>query len=120
MNQHTKTCAMHYGQWRCTCGAELAEPQHTPGPWKAYGVMVKDTPDTLGGMARIEMPQGEFAFCTNHADAALIAAVPDLLEALKLLTQAIDLGTLNIRKDFHLINAHACATKAIAKAERKP
>ncbi len=43
----------------------------------------------------------------------------DLLEALKGLVGEIQLGKLNIRKDFSLINAHACASKAIAKAEGK-
>lgn len=54
---------------------------HTPGPWRARGIMVTDTTDTLGGMARIEMPGANFAFCTNHADARLISAAPELLQA---------------------------------------
>ncbi len=41
----------------------------------------------------------------------------ELLEALKGLVGEIQLGKLHIRKDFSLINAHACASKAIAKAE---
>lgn len=41
----------------------------------------------------------------------------ELLAALKDLAEAIDLKKLNIRKDFHLLNVHACATKAIWKAE---
>jgi len=41
----------------------------------------------------------------------------ELLEALKGLVGEIQLGKLNIRKDFSLIKAHACASKAIAKAE---
>jgi hypothetical protein len=43
----------------------------------------------------------------------------DLLDALKGLAGQIQLGKLNIRKDFSLINAHAVATKAIYKAEGK-
>lgn len=42
---------------------------------------------------------------------------PDLLEALKNLTEQVQLSKLSIRKDFSLINAHAAAVKAIAKAE---
>lgn len=61
--------------------------QHTPTPWKAHGVMVKDTTDTLGGMYRIEMPNGEFAFCTQHEDAHFICRAvnshADLVEALR-------------------------------------
>jgi len=40
----------------------------------------------------------------------------ELLAALKGLVKEIPLRGLNIRKDFSLINAHAAATKAIAKA----
>ena len=55
----------------------------------------------------------------SEATKNLIASAPDMLEALKCLTQEIHLSKLNIRKDFSLINAHACALKAIAKAEGK-
>lgn len=43
----------------------------------------------------------------------------DLLEALRSLTKEIDLSKLNVRKDFSLINAHACALKVIHEAEGK-
>ena len=43
----------------------------------------------------------------------------ELLQALKELTEAIDLSKLNIRKDVHLLNVHACASRAIHKAEGK-
>jgi len=46
--------------------------------------------------------------CNSHAD---------LLAALEGLVGEIHLSKLNIRKDFSLINAHACATKAIYKAK---
>ena len=55
---------------------------HTPKPWKASGVMVKDTTDTLGGMFRIITGDNEqFIFCTNEKDRHLIAAAPDLFAA---------------------------------------
>lgn len=41
----------------------------------------------------------------------------ELLQALKGLAGCVDLSKLNVRKDFSLLNAHACAMKAIAKAE---
>lgn len=45
----------------------------------------------------------------------------ELLQALRCLTQEIDLSKLNIRKDFSLLNAHASAMKTIFKAEgREP
>lgn len=40
-----------------------------------------------------------------------------LLQALKDLTKEISLKSLNIRKDFSLLNAHASATKAISQAQ---
>jgi hypothetical protein len=43
-----------------------------------------------------------------------------LFRALVDLTKEIDLNKLNIRKDFSLINAHACATKAIREATIAP
>lgn len=50
-------------------------------------------------------------------NARLAIAAPELLEACKGLVEVIDLSKLKIRKDFSLINAHAYATKIIAKAE---
>jgi len=43
----------------------------------------------------------------------------ELLQALKALVGEIDLSKLSVRKDFSLLNAHACATKTVAKAEGK-
>ena len=50
-------------------------------------------------------------------DAYLIAAAPDLLDALIYLCENIELGKLNVKKNFSLINAHAGACKAIRKAK---
>jgi hypothetical protein len=45
----------------------------------------------------------------------------ELLQALKCLTQEINLSKLKVRKDFSLLNAHAYACKVIFKAEgREP
>lgn len=95
--------------------------EHTPGPWKH---------DAMWGL--IKGPNYE-EVCAVHSGAAgdlkrvhrniakanadLIASAPDLLLALKGLTKEINLSKLNVRKDFSLLNAHACATKAIWKAE---
>jgi hypothetical protein len=54
-----------------------------------------------------------------HANGRLIMAAPDLLIALKDLTNQIHLGKLSIKKDFSLINAHASALQAIFKATGK-
>ena len=41
----------------------------------------------------------------------------ELVVALKELTEAVNLRELNIRDDFHLINAHACALRALHLAK---
>src|SRR5580704_13031129 len=54
----------------------------------------------------------------KEARANLFAAAPDLLEALKLLQNAIhEARLLDVKKRFSLCNADAAAGKAIAKAE---
>lgn len=52
-------------------------------------------------------------FNEEEANAKLIAASPELLQALIDLSKEIDLSKLSIKKDFSLINAHAQATKLI-------
>ena len=55
-----------------------------------------------------------------YEDARLLeTAAPAMYEALRMLTSEINLSTLNVRKDFSLMNAHACAVKAILQAEGK-
>lgn len=64
----------------------FATAQHTPGPWlvnysrRPYGVQASASTCTLGFVFRghIEDPEG-----TQEANARLIAAAPDLLEALQ-------------------------------------
>lgn len=78
--------------------------KHTPGPWKVsqtgFGVM--------NDVSRI-------ASCRYKRDANLIAAAPELLEAVKALEHAIGMG---IDTDPELYRkAHQLAALAIAKAE---
>jgi hypothetical protein len=61
--------------------------QHTPGPWVlnsgvSSNVVLIDSNATNGAV-------GEIVDCRNRADALLIAAAPDLLEALKYCRQKI-------------------------------
>lgn len=93
--------------------------EHTPTPWGAVKyesgwALIGPTSDDK--IARVEKTNG-------HANAAFIVravnAHEELLAALRSLTKQIHLGKLNIRKDFSLINAHAWATKIIAKTEEK-
>jgi|ERR1043166_3400052 hypothetical protein len=99
---------------------------HTPGPWKINTRFEVDRGDVAQIIQDSDSIPGEEQWICDvgmqhledcKANARLIAAAPELLAALKHLTAEIHLGALNIRKDFSLINAHASATRAIAKAE---
>lgn len=70
---------------------------HTPGPWEAHAFHQNDT--VTGAeyvqVAHVFGPTGGLplkAEAERHANAALIAAAPDLLEALEAISRA---GTLN-------------------------
>lgn len=91
--------------------------KHTPGPWKVYDPEMPDTKATYG----IDGPQGQpvvyFGITHNDginllADARLIAAAPELLEALKLAYDAMSGST----DKTILIRAHKAAEAAIDKA----
>lgn len=56
--------------------------QHTPGPWMQH--------DMEFATVVTERKPGQFiAFCNSAADARLIAAAPDLFEALKIAEQRL-------------------------------
>jgi hypothetical protein len=68
------------------------ETRHTPGPLVQHGLMVTDTPTTVGGMYAIQrgVPNGRgkligngycIGYAENRDDAILWAAAPDLLAA---------------------------------------
>lgn len=96
---------------------------HTKGPWRVEGTELLDIGDNAlahavirskeerwTALVEIEDPEGE-------ANARLIAAAPELYEALNGLVSEIDLSKLNVRKDFSLLNAHAYAAKALHRVE---
>ena len=89
--------------------------QHTPGPYQVHRdmgdvfIISAGNPREADCIAKLFKPY-------EHR-APLFAAAPDLLVALKYLAAQIDLSKLNVRKDFSLMNGHAGALKAIAKAE---
>jgi len=60
----------------------------------------------------------EIGRAETPATATLFASAPELLNALRGLTKEISLSKLNVRKDFSLMNAHACALKLIHKLEQ--
>ena len=88
--------------------------QFTPGPWVGY------TNTDEGRHIISEAYAQDVIVCEQvhtDADISIIAAAPAMYEALRVLTSEINLSTLNVRKDFSLMNAHACAVKAILQAE---
>jgi hypothetical protein len=93
---------------------------HTSGPWEASGELIVASKARVI-VARVSYPHHGNEHVQDYREADdnrdVLAAAPDLLQALKDLTKEINLSKLNVRKDFSLLNAHACATKAIAKAE---
>ena len=101
----------------------------TPGPWAVINLTgvfselgaesgdgAKADPtdgwtiaDCSAGCTLLNGDYVELGFAVQQANAKLIAAAPDLLEALEAVMRAHDLGT-------HNFNAHDLATKAISKA----
>ena len=96
--------------------------KHTPGPWHLSECATQTTKAGVcseSGLHITDVNGYGMTDAQNQANAALIAAAPAMYEALQSLTSEIDLSKLNIRKDFSLMNAHACAVKAILQAEGK-
>ena len=79
---------------------------HTPGPWKAH-------PQALLG---VHQPELQCWIPQNRADAQLIAAAPDLLEALEQTLNAMIHLELSDSSKKEWEAAKAAAYAAIAKA----
>jgi hypothetical protein len=102
--------------------------EYTKGPWKAeYSALVGGSGWNVATYAEDEgtdlvasIRSSEGGYEQNAANAKLIAAAPDLLEALQLLQQAIyNARLLDVKKQFDLCVADSAASKAIAKATGK-
>ena len=61
----------------------MTQTQHTPAPWYAK-------PDDMQGFIYQEKTGKNVAVCYSSRDAYLIAAAPELLEALEGLLKAVD------------------------------
>ena len=86
---------------------------HTPGPWGAKYIKGKN--HVYGNQWNICDATGlAFAGTHSRANARLIAAGPDLLSALKDLTNRLD--ALGIGEDERLLDQLKAADSAIAKA----
>lgn len=94
------------------------QPEHTPGPWgwdsrngNHYLISCAPNPPqviVLGWPAGLQITDDSY----GRADAALIAAAPDLLAALKEICAADDIKSLA-----GIVTALSSAKAAIAKAE---
>lgn len=71
--------------------------RHTRGPWTA---IMSETANGAPDTARIKNADGVGVAITNHANAQLIAAAPEMLEALELLLTELDeSGSLDCLSD---------------------
>jgi hypothetical protein len=84
---------------------------HTPGPWEAHNhrIYAEDTNLHIADICRA--PDGDW----SPANARLIAAAPELLAALKIMTPLVRLKYGNLDSEVYLQTEKALA--AIAKAE---
>jgi len=87
---------------------------HTRGPWEVIGRAImpdpdSKNPDSMLGICEVYDFDGERPKARFEANARLIAAAPDLLEALKEMVRYCDL--------FPNAAYHIAARAAIAKAE---
>jgi hypothetical protein len=90
-----------------------------PAPWHFDGHGVNDSNGERILKAQVSGPYADDNKRLAEYDeiSTLAAAAPEMLEVMRTLAGAVNLSKLNIRKDFHLINAHACALKIIHNLE---
>ncbi len=101
----------------------MAESKHTPGPWQRSGVR-QPSPEYRGhpvgpdGDPVVIVPYSDEHHAECLANANLIAAAPDMLEALREVVAAMpSMGGLGGLSAFNLCRAADLAKAAIAKAE---
>lgn len=100
--------------------------KHTPGPWRSLNNCVVTHSEHFG-IAIVDPTPDEDFWCGDsepvnnqeeyEANARLIAAAPELLEALVELTHSISEHVkFDVRKHYSLMVCHVAAQKAIEKA----
>jgi len=95
---------------------------HTPGPWCLLAVgdgtsrMCPADAERVSLLTIVEEGDADFAAVYNDADARLIAAAPELLQALKALRDECS----GSPRPWVLVDLLTTATEAIAKAEERP
>lgn len=87
----------------------MSETKHKPGPWRAS----VESSDDFGHCLNVRSASSRIASVVSNkdADARLIAAAPDLLEALKAIASGLTNGQIERGETFQSI-----ARAAIAKA----
>ena len=92
---------------------------HTPGPWNTDGRFILSGTNPGAPYIADCLPGHEYrAEGSTQANAALIAAAPELLEALKDLRKEVRAHVkFDVKKHYSLMVADVCADKAIARAE---
>lgn len=88
---------------------------HTPGPWKHEPSGMKGRAWSIVQDNGPGEPGWSPANVTKEADSHLIAAAPDLLEALELLDKIV--GNYALEQDGAIAHAKRKAAAAIAKAK---
>lgn len=96
----------------------MAETQHTEGPWSLINIEGKLCPASgrMSILTVVYEDGRDFAAVYNDADAHLIAAAPDLLEALKALELQALQSNVNSTSNEWGREALDLARAAIAKA----
>jgi hypothetical protein len=90
----------------------MSKPKHTPGPWTALKTVVAMKQNLKVGVltGKIDFPAEEL-----EANARLIAAAPELLEALEYVSMNLGLGQGQI--DPKIVELQKTMKAAIAKAK---
>jgi len=100
----------------------MTTQKHTPGKWTAFGIDVRSSPVVLEGKLIAETrdyPMGSRELEESYANARLIAAAPELLEALKNARAVVAEYECRGDEDCdHCQVIHHIIDPAIAKAER--
>jgi hypothetical protein len=94
-------------------GACMSEASYTPGPWKVDGSFVVDQKGSVICDTTPAGPNGD-----DEVNARLIAAAPELLQALTLLFKEVEAEATESMLDGPLGDALVKAHDAIAKAEK--
>lgn len=95
-----------------------SKTKHTPGPWVIGQSGDLDTPIFCNGKDAINVFAGETGQLQAEANARLIAAAPEMLEALERIIDQIDSTTSRVSNNYELLHAILIGARtAVAKAK---